>query len=157
MSHHQPNPVITTAIACSFGLRVLFLWLAILGLLESHAWARSPYEVCMPLHMECLGKYAGWKGIPYRCTRPTPEKRECVKKQREKMTLEREAAERKAEQARNLTINIEQVNKDPIIIIHIRVTNNSTMPVTFLNISSPLDRKCSAWDSSTSPPTADRW
>lgn len=110
-----------------------------LGLLESHAWARPTYEVCMPSHMECLRKHAGWKGIPHRCTAPTPKERECVEKQREKMTLERETVERKAEQARNLTINIKQVNKDPIIIIHIQVTNNSTMPVTFLNISSPLD------------------
>ncbi|RSM13112.1 hypothetical protein CEP52_002094 [Fusarium oligoseptatum] len=57
----------------------------------------------------------------------------------ERSTLIQKAAESKVEQARNLTINIDQVKKDLTIIIHIEVTNNSTMPVTFLNASSPLD------------------
>ncbi|KAI8721262.1 hypothetical protein NCS52_00573400 [Fusarium sp. LHS14.1] len=126
--------------ACPSGLQVLFLLLVIARLLEGHSLAESMLsmsKVCRPAYEECTRRYP--PGLyPYPCTQ-TREERECMDKHWEKISLARDAAERKAKQARNLTINIEQINKDPIIIIHIQVTNKSPMPVTFLNISSPLD------------------
>ncbi|RSL64555.1 hypothetical protein CEP54_004685 [Fusarium duplospermum] len=108
-------------------------------LLESHSWAGSLEEECLPTYRACLRKYPpGCEGMR-RCPGPTLEEQKCVMKRIERSTLIQKAAESKVEQARNLTINIDQVNKDNTIIIHIQVTNNSTMPVTFVNASSPLD------------------
>lgn len=116
------------------GLRLLFLFLVVAGLLESPAWARPSHPKepgallrrLIPLPKPLWRKYKPYSHlIEDKWTTANIQKDNAVAMEKDRL-------------ASNLNVTIMQISKDPLII-KVELKNNGTIPITFLNNSTPLD------------------